>query len=591
MVSNMKRKNLRNQALLELLLALALLAAVNYLASRIFHRFDFTKEKRYTLSDASANLAETLDDVAYVKIYLDGEDLPPAYKNLRNSTKEMLDEFRYASGGMIEYEILNPLEGLEGEELRNVLIDLRDKGIQVTDLYEKTNDGSRQKLIVPGAMFYYKGQEYPMYLIDPSMTVNSPATLNKAVESLEFSIANTLRRCVQRTAQTVAFMQGHGELNALETADARRLLNEYYIVEEMNLNFDDSGFYTQILDKLQGVKEDSLAYAVDRLIREKLNSYDAIVFAKPRLAFAEREKYWIDQYIMQGGKVMWMIDPLFIEDDSLAKYGRVITADYDLNLTDLLFKYGVRVNPDVVQDYNSLIVPFARQGGGIDPKPWFYYPVLPSLNNHAINRNLDLVWLQYPASIDTVGSPQLNKTILLRGTSMGRVNNHPAEIDLNIARKPPEESYFTNRNVPFAVLVEGRFESPYALANRKDLDPEGVFIDHVDDGKMIVVSDGDLVNNIIRRDGQIYPAGYDRLSKKTFGNRQFFMNCMDYLADDYGLIEVRNKDIQLRLLDKEKINSPSEENKWKSLNMVLPVVLILVFGLINGWIRKRKYER
>ncbi len=587
----MKRKNLRNQALLELLLALALLAAVNYLASRIFHRFDFTKEKRYTLSDASANLAETLDDVAYVKIYLDGEDLPPAYKNLRNSTKEMLDEFRYASGGMIEYEILNPLEGLEGEELRNVLIDLRDKGIQVTDLYEKTNDGSRQKLIVPGAMFYYKGQEYPMYLIDPSMTVNSPATLNKAVESLEFSIANTLRRCVQRTAQTVAFMQGHGELNALETADARRLLNEYYIVEEMNLNFDDSGFYTQILDKLQGVKEDSLAYAVDRLIREKLNSYDAIVFAKPRLAFAEREKYWIDQYIMQGGKVMWMIDPLFIEDDSLAKYGRVITADYDLNLTDLLFKYGVRVNPDVVQDYNSLIVPFARQGGGIDPKPWFYYPVLPSLNNHAINRNLDLVWLQYPASIDTVGSPQLNKTILLRGTSMGRVNNHPAEIDLNIARKPPEESYFTNRNVPFAVLVEGRFESPYALANRKDLDPEGVFIDHVDDGKMIVVSDGDLVNNIIRRDGQIYPAGYDRLSKKTFGNRQFFMNCMDYLADDYGLIEVRNKDIQLRLLDKEKINSPSEENKWKSLNMVLPVVLILVFGLINGWIRKRKYER
>lgn len=587
----MKKRNLRSQSILELVLALALIGVLNYLSSRVFHRFDFTKEKRYTLSDASEKLAGALDDVFYVKIYLDGDDLPPAYKNLRNSTKEMLDEFRYASDNNIEYEIYNPLEGLEGEELRNVLVELRESGIQVTDLYEKTNDGSRQKLIVPGAHVFYKGQQYPMYLIDPSMTVNNPATLNKAVEALEFTIANTLRRCVQPSRKRIAFLDGHGELADLQLLDAKRLLDEYYDVERMNLNFDDSAFYGQILDQLKDVPEDSLGFAVDRLIKAKLNSYDAVVVAKPRLAFAEREKYWIDQYIMQGGKVMWMIDPLLIETDSLARYGKVFTADYDLNLTDLLFKYGIRVNLDLVQDYNSLIVPFGREGGGVDPKPWFYFPVLPSMNNHAINRNIDLVWLQYPATIDTVGSPSLKKTVLLQSTGLSRVSNHPVEIDMQVVRKPPAEDYFPNSDEPLAVLVEGRFESPYTMANRKELDPEKTFIDHVDNGKMIVVGDGDLMLNLVRQDGQYYPAGYDRLSKKTFGNRQFFMNCIDYLVDDYGLIEVRNKDIQLRLLDKDKINLPKEQNKWKALNMVLPVIIILLFGLINGMIRKRKYER
>lgn len=588
---DMKKRNLRSKSILELVIALALIGVLNYLSSRVFHRFDFTKEKRYTLSDASEKLAEALDDVFYVKIYLDGDDLPPAYKNLRNSTKEMLDEFRYASGGNIEYEIYNPLEGLDGEDLRNVLVELRESGIQVTDLYEKTNDGSRQKLIVPGAHVFYKGQQYAMYLIDPSMTVNNPATLNKAVEALEFTIANTLRRCVQPRRKSIAFLDGHGELADLELLDAKRLLDEYYDVERMNLNFDDSAFYGQILEQLKDIPEDSLGFAVDRLIKAKLNAFDAIVIAKPRLAFAEREKYWIDQYIMHGGKVMWMIDPLLVETDSLARYGRVFTADYDLNLTDLLFKYGVRVNLDLVQDYNSLIVPFGREGGGVDPKPWFYFPVVPSMNNHAINRNIDLVWLQYPASIDTVGSPNLKKTVLLQTTGLSRVSNHPVEIDMQIVRKPPAEDYFPNSEVPLAVLVEGKFESPYTMANRKELDPEKTFIDHVDNGKMIVVGDGDLMLNLVRQDGQYYPAGYDRLSKKTFGNRQFFMNCIDYLVDDYGLIEVRNKDIQLRLLDKDKINLPKEQNKWKALNMVLPVIIILLFGLINGVIRKRKYER
>lgn len=588
---HMKKRNLRSQALIQLAIALALLVVGNYISSRIFHRFDFTKEKRYTLSDASKNLAADLDDILYVKIYLDGDDLPPAYKNLRNAAKEMLDEFRYASDGYIEYEIYNPLEGLEGEELRNVLVEMNQSGLQVTDLYEKTNDGSRQKLIVPGAHVFYKGAQYPMFLVDPSMTVNNPATMNKAVEALEFTIANTLRRCVMGTRKSVAFMSGHGELPDFELMDAKRLLEEYYYVDRMNLNFDDSAFYGQILDELKNIPEDSLGFAVDRLIKKKLNSYDAIIFAKPRLAFAEREKYWIDQFIMQGGKVMWMIDPLLIETDSLARYGKVFTADYDLNLTDLLFKYGVRVNLDVVQDYSSLIVPFGREGGGIDPKPWFYFPVVPSMNNHAINRNLDLVWLQYPASIDTVGSPSLKKTILLQSTTLSRVSNHPAEVDMQIVRKPPAEDYFPNKNEPLAVLVEGKFESLYKMANRKELDPEKNFIAENAKGKMIVVGDGDLMTNIVRQDGQYYPAGYDRLSKKTFGNRQFFMNCIDYLVDDYGLIEVRNKDIQLRLLDKDKINLPKEQNKWKAINMVVPVVLILIFGLINGFIRKRKYER
>ncbi|TNE78373.1 MAG: gliding motility-associated ABC transporter substrate-binding protein GldG [Bacteroidetes bacterium] len=587
----MKKRDLRIQAWIELALALALIILVNYLSSGFFTRIDFTKEKRYTLSDASKRLADSLDDVLYVKIYLDGDDMPAAYRNLRNATKEMLDEFRYASGSDIEYEISNPLEGLEGEELRNMLLSLRQGGIQVLDLYEKTNDGSRQKLIVPGAHFFYKGQQYPVHLVDPSMTVNNQSTINRAIEGLEFAIANTIRRCVNRSAKRVAFMQGHGELDEVETADARRLLEEFYIVESMNLNFDDSSYYIQFLDQLQNINPDSFGFVLDKLTKDKLNEYDAIVFAKPRIGFADREKYWIDQYVMHGGKVMWMIDPVLAETDSLGKYGKVYTADYDLNLNDLLFKYGARVNLNLVQDYNALIVPFARQGGGIDPRPWFYFPVVPSMNNHAINRNIDLTWLQFPASVDTVGSPLLKKTVLLQSSSLARISSHPAEINLSIARKDPGQDYFPNADVPLAVLIEGTFESPYAFVDRKDFDPQGTYRSSVEGGKMIVVGDGDLIHNYMKQDGQIYPAGYDRLTKKTFGNRMFFMNCMDYLVDDFGLIEVRNKDIQLRLLDKEKISKPAEQTKWKVINVVVPIVLILLFGVLNGFIRKRKYER
>lgn len=586
-----RRKSIRSKEITELLLITALLVVFNYLASRVFYRIDFTEEKRYTLSSASHKLASALDDVMYVKIFLDGDDLPPAYKNLRNATKEMIDEFRHVAYGNIEYEIYNPLEGLEGEELRNVILELRQSGLVVTDLYEKTNDGSRQKLLVTGAHVYYKGLQYPVHLIDPSIKVNSPATINQAIEGLEFTIANTIRRCVQTFPKKIAFMEGHGELENMQLADAKSLLDAYYSVERMNLNFEDSGFYTQILDKLQGVEEDSLAFAVDRLIKQQLNSFDAIIFAKPRIAFAEREKYWIDQYIMHGGKVLWMIDPLHIENDTLARYGKVFTVDYDLNLTDLLFKYGVRVNPDLVLDYNALIVPFGREGGGTDPKPWYYFPVIPSRNNHAINRNLDLVWLQYPSSIDTVGSPNLKKTVLLKSSNMSRVSNHPVEIDMQIVRRPPPEGFFKAVESSLAVLVEGPFESPYVNANRKELDPEGTFKSKVDNSRMIVIGDGDLMANLVRRDGQIYPAGFDRLTEKIFGNRQFFMNCVDYLVDDYGLIEVRNKTIQLRLLDKDKINKPSDQNKWKTLNMVLPIVLVMIFGLVNHFIRKKKYER
>jgi ABC-2 type transport system permease protein len=587
----MKKRDLKIQALLEVALSLALLILVNYLASRVFTRVDFTKEKRYTLSPASEKLAEELNDVLYVKVYLDGDDLPAAYRNLRNATKEMLDEFRHASGNRIEYEIFNPLEGLKGEDLKNVLLELRNSGIQALDLYEKTNDGSVQKLIVPGAHFVYKGHQYPMHIVDPSLTVNNASTVNKAVEALEFNIANTVRRCVQPRAKRIAFMEGHGELDEFQTADVTRLLGEFYTVERMNLNFDDSAFYVQFLKALQEVPEDSLAYAIDRMTKARLRSYDCIVFAKPRIAFADREKYWIDQYMMHGGKIMWMIDPLLIESDSIGKYGKMYSVDYDLNLTDLLFKYGVRVNPDVVMDYNGLIVPFAKESGQMDPKPWYYFPVLASMNNHAVNKNLDLVWLQYPASIDTVGSLSLKKTILLQTSGASKVSSHPAEVDMQIARKEPPPAFFSRKNVPVSVLVEGIFESPYKMVNRDDLDPEKSFREKVENGKMIVVGDGDLVANLVRRDGQFYAAGYDRFSQKIFGNRQFFMNCIDYLADDFGLVEVRNKEIQLRLLDKEKYKLPKDAARWKALNMLIPVALILLFGIVNGFVRKRKYER
>jgi len=591
---DMKKKDLKIQSLAKMGIVIAVLLAVNILTSRYFFRIDFTEEKRFTLSSASKKLAAEVDDIMYVKVYLDGDELSPAFNRLRNATREMLQEFRYASGSNLEYEIYNPLDGLDNKEKKDVLLELNEQGVQPIDLYEQTDEGSKQNIIIPGATFYYKNRTFPLNLLNSNFRMNNPETINNSIEGLEYAIANVIKTCVMPQSKKIAFTQGHGELAEIETGDVRNDLYSSYKVE--NFIFDtesnDTAFYLQFAPYMKEVSQDSLGIAFNEAIMQKMASYACLIIAKPRMFFTEREKYYLDQYVMQGGKLIWLIDPLLAEMDSLIQKPFFYTADYDLNLTDLLFKYGVRINPDVVQDYNGLLIPFRSDMLGnaqVIPRPWPYFPVVPANPEHPISKNLDLVWFRFPASIDTVGSKALKKSVLLSSSSRAKISNHPVEVNLNSARKEAPEGYFNRSFIPLAVLVEGNFKSYFEFASKEFFDPGERFIAESKSNKMIFIGDGDLIRNDFKRTGQISPAAYDRYTGKTFGNKEFFMNCVDYLCDDFGLIEVRNKEVKLRLIDKTKTDKTDKRNKLRFVNTVLPALLVLLFGVLNYWLRKRRY--
>lgn len=595
----MKSKGLKTgnsvkiQSITELLFAIGLIIVINVLGSYFFARLDLTKEKRYTLSDASKNLAKKLDDIVYVKIHLDGDDLPPGFKRLRNSTREMLEEFRAFSGGKIEYEISDPLDGVDTKKRNEILKDFIEKGIQATNIQEGDADQIKQKIVIPAASFYYKSKEFHVNLLRSQFGAKAEEVLNESIEALEYEISNTLRKCLLDAAKRIAFIEGHGELTEDETADIRKELSDFYKVEKFNLNFDDTSFFKQFLNDIKSNDPDSVQIELVNLIHKKLSTFDALIIAKPRISFSEMEKYYLDQYFMGGGKLIWLIDPIIAEMDSIGKYEIIMTADYQLNITDQLFKYGVRVNPDIVQDIQCHVIPILGNFMGGQPTqelvPWIYYPIITHGSENVIVRNVDPVWLNFPASIDTLPKEGVKKTVLLKTSKFSRISSNPARVDLGIVQIKPDPRYFTKPSQITAVMLEGKFESAFKGRNTMQFDPIFKLIEKTDSNKLLVISDGDLIRNQIKKGtGEIYPLGYDRFSNQMFGNKKFFVNAVDYMLDASGIMEIRTREVKLRLLNKAKIKE--EKGFWQLVNIIVPVVLIIVFGIINGLIRKRKYS-
>jgi ABC-2 type transport system permease protein len=586
-----RKRSLKYQALLELIVALALLVVVNIIASRVFTRIDFTKEKRYSLSQASKDLAKKLDDVLYVKVHLDGE-LNPDFKRLRTATKEMLDEFRVASGGKIEYEFADPLADKTPKEKAEIIKQLQESGLEPTEIFDNTDDQSTRRVIVPGATFYYKtSQYYTLNLLKQQFGQPAQVVLNKSIEALEYEIASTLRKVAAGSRKRIAYLEGHGELGPNQTADLNAELGNSYTIERFNMWMDSANadFINQFaggFDKIS--EEDAVSWLLDTL-EKRLNSYDLLIVAKPTEYFSNQEKYHIDQYLMNGGKIIWLIDPLIASLDTINEYQKrrspVMTADYDLNLNDMLFQYGVRVNPDLIQDAecNQLML-----GGKL--YPWVYNPIVVAKSSHPIVKNLNPLLMQFASSIDTVGSNKgVSKKILLTSSLYSRPVNNPVELSFDIVANPPAPQLLNKPERPLAVLLEGTFESSLKGQRRVDADPNLKFKEQSPKTAMIVIGDGDLISNTISGRGEIFPLGFDRNTKRMFDNKKFMVNCVDYLLDESGLIEVRTKEFEIRPLNKTKVKK--EENYWKTLNMVLPVVGVIIFGLINGFIRRRKYVR
>ncbi len=575
-----KKKDIKRNNIIQLILGILIIVLLNVIGYYVYTRFDLTSEKRYTLSQPTKKLLKNLDDIVYFEIYLEG-DFPAGFKRLKRETKEMLDQFRAYSDN-IQYEFINPSSSSDPQERNDVYKRLVERGLNPTDLQVKTNEGSSQQTIFPGAIVSYKGREVPIELLINQMGVTPENVLNNSIQNLEFNLASAIRRLTVATKPKVAFIEGHGELNNLETADITMALSEYYQVERVSID-----------GKLNSLTERK---AIDSLKTGIRNKFDAIIIAKPDSAFSEKDKFIVDQFIMRGGRVLWLIDPVFASMDSIQFSDATIGIINTINLEDQLFNYGVRLNTDLVMDLNALPIPVKTGESGGAPQieffPWYYFPVLNPTSDHPIVKNLNAIKTEFISSIDTLETKGIKKTILLASSQYSRTVNTPVLISLDILKKEPDKRLYNKPHIPVAALLEGSFKSLYAnrvppeIRDSKDIG----FIPSIENNKMIVMADGDVIKNQLRIvNGKTvpYPLGYDRYTKQTFGNKEFILNAMNYLVDENGLISIRSRELKLRLLDRTRIN----EHKlfWQVFNTVGPVVIVLIFGLIMYLIRKRKY--
>lgn len=572
----------RNKDLSSLLIGVLVIVLLNFSASLFFERFDLTSEKRYSLSDASKELVNNLDDIIYVKVYLEG-DFPAAYKKLRDETREMLDEFRAYSNGNLDYEFINPAESGDEKITKEIYQQLHKQGLRPTDLNEKTTDGFSNKLIWPGAIFFYRGKEIPVQLLKSKLGSNPISMVNSSIEGLEYEIANTIYTLTTENKPKIAFIDGHGELNKYETASLATSLAEVYSIDRIKIN-----------GELYSLTERTVIDSTkDYVVKPK---YDAIIIAKPTQKFTEKDKFIIDQYIMYGGKVVWMVDPVFASMDSLQTSDVTMAIPMDLNLDDQLFTYGVRINSNLIQDLQAAPIPIVTGMVGNQPKtqlyPWYFFPLLTPANSHPVVNNLNAVKGEFTSTIDTIAKEGIRKIGLLKSSQYTKISSAPTRISLSFLRFEPDQKQFSKGHQVAAALLEGNFESvfknrvPPQLVEANEI----AFREKSKPNKMVVIADGDIAKNPVNnRTNEFLALGVDRYTKQQYGNLDFMLNVMNYLCNDNGLMTVRTKKFKIRLLDNTVIKE--EKTKWQLINTVLPVGMMLLFGVLHFFYRKRKYTK
>lgn len=571
---NQKRKDI-----IGFIIIVGILICVNFIGQYVFKRLDLTSENRYSISEPTRELLQSLEDVVYIKVYLEG-DFPASFKRLRNETKEMLDEFQAYSNGNLEFEFINPSEHPNIEERDKVYRNLYEKGLRPTDLEIKDDDGVSKKVVWPGAIASYQSIESPIQLLKSQMGASPQIILNQSIESLEYEIANTIKKITNPFVEKIAFIEGHGELNKFETADIVGSLREFYEVERIAIN-----------GRIDALTSRRLMQDSSAKVQLK---YAAIIIADPDTFFTEKDKFIIDQFAMYGGKIIWLLEHTNVSMDSLRNKNTTLAVTRPLNIEDQLFRYGVRVNSDLIQDLRAAPIPVVsgQYGNQVQTQlyPWLFYPLIASKNDHPINKNLDVVKLDFANSIDLVGNNDLKKTVLLSTSKNTKLVKTPTRVSLNMLSYEPPVDQFQKQNIPVAVLVEGEFNSLYA--NRLTPQMQNASLIQVKDKsfdtQMLFVSDGQLIRNEYKPSTNEYFAlGFDKYTKQVYANKSFFMNAVNYLLDDSGLILSNTKSFKIRLLNGQLI----QQNKQliQILNTALPIALIILVGIVLYVIRKRKY--
>ncbi|MBO9199078.1 MULTISPECIES: gliding motility-associated ABC transporter substrate-binding protein GldG [Niastella] len=555
------------------LLLLIVLLGINYLASVVHTRVDLTQEKRYTLSPATINLVKGLHDKVSITVLLTG-DMPAGFKKLSNSTKEMLQEFKELAGSNIQFKFEKAGEGLNDTAKQHFQLHLDSLGLRPTNIKVKAKAGEAQeeRLVYPGALVQYRNREMAIDLLQGQDMTGGVQSLNNAEALLEYKLARSIQRITADTVPFVGYLVGNGEpLN----------YNVYDLIEHTLRA--EYGFGFVPIDSVPVIP----------------HMFDALVIVKPTLPFTNKQKLKIDQYIMHGGKVIWLIDRLYAEMDSLMRsHSDFVAYDRNLNLDDQLFKYGVRINGDLVQDLQCDKIPLVVGNYGNQPQmqlvAWPYFPTLSSYSGHPIAKNLDNVLSLFPNSIDTIKN-NIKKTILLATSESSRIISTPAIVTLNSIKTEDDLKTFNQSFIPVAVLLEGRFSSLYTnRLSTGELDTLAGVYDQPfraapeKDGKMIVVSDADIVANVVTQNEGPLPMGYNQFTHNQYANKDFFLNCVQYLTDSTNILETRGKDFALRLLDTKK--TEEDRTQWQLMNIGVPVILVLLFGIVYQAVRKRKYQ-
>jgi ABC-2 type transport system permease protein len=571
---NEKKKNKKKSAgrdLSKLGLSIIILFLLNYVGSFVFHRFDLTSEKRYTLSPQSKSIAEGMKGTAFFRVYLEGNKLPAGMIRLRDETKEMLDEFRAYSGGKIQYEFIDPSVNPNENERMAFYKQLYKEGLMPVNLQVQESSGNSEQMIFPGAIVSYRGREISMDILQNQGNQDPMSAINYSIEELEYDIDNAIHKLSIDMKPSIAFIHGHGELDSIQTASASKTLSEYYNVRSIEIN-NHSG---SLLDS-------------GGIVRFK-----AIIIAKPDTVFSEPDKLSIDQYIMHGGKVFWLIDPIYAPLDTLQKNGMVMGFPNDMNLEDMLFQYGVRLNNNVVLDFQCSAIPINNALKGDQPQwdlaQWFYEPLIGPTGKSPIVKNLNLVEFNLASTLDTIRVPNVKKTILLATSKSTKLQSAPARISTGLAHLHLDETQFKKSFQPVAVLLEGKFTSLFKGRIPSPYDgPKYYFLPESKPTAMIVVSDGDVIRNETDYNGtNALPLGEDKYTKQLYSNKDFVLNCMNYLCGDSNLLPVRGRELQIRLLDGKK--AKLQKTQWQVINLVAPVLLIIFLGLILAAVRKAKY--
>ena len=575
-----RKKNIKRNNIFQVILALVIIILVNIIGSFVFTRIDLTAEKRYTLSPVTKNMLKNLDDNVFFRVYLDG-DLPPGFRRLANETREMLNEFR-AYSDHIHFEFINPSASPNTKERNDTYRLLSEQGLQPTDLRISSKGESSQLIIFPGTIVVYQGREIPVQLLMTQLGQNPEKVLNNSIQALEYNLSNAIDKLINTTNPRIAILEGQGELSQPEMIYFEEALSEYYQVERVNINRKINSLTVRL-------KTDSSGSPL-------VNKYKALIIAGPERPFSEKDKFLIDQFIMRGGRVLWMIDPVFAKMDSLQESGSTMGLTNDINLDDMLFNYGVRLNKNLVMDLNALPIPIKTGQMGNQPRfdffPWYFFPLATPASKHPIVNGLNAIKTEFVSSIDTVEAKGVEKVFLLASSPYSRTVNAPALIDLEILRNEPDQRRYSSGPQHLGVLLEGEFSSAYLFRLPPEIEQnqELGFREKSKNTRMVVIADGDIAKNQFHITQKYpLPLGFDQYTGQTFGNKDLLLNIMNYLCDDSGLISIRSRELQLRQLDPTKVIS--QRTLWQILNIVLPILLVVGFGLVKFQLRKRKYAR